>query len=258
MNRKHQFHAAALTLWLAAVSALAGCVSTTTGAPASVADNSDAAGANFQLGIRYFRNGRYELARDRLILSTELDGTEALVWSTLGMTYERLDNMRLAEESHNKAIRLAPRNFDVQNAYAIFLCNQRRFDDAKRQFDRSISASTNDNPEIMATNAGVCLSQAADYEAAESYFRQALEAKPSHAEALIQMAALKHRTGDNLGARAFLQRYRAQHPSTAPVLYLCVLIEQDLGDKRAQAACENELLRDHPSSPEARQILNSP
>ncbi|MEO1201834.1 MAG: tetratricopeptide repeat protein, partial [Pseudomonadota bacterium] len=201
MNRRQIHPSVAFCLCLAALTALAGCVSTTTGG-APAADNSDAAGANFQLGIRYFRNGRYELARDRLILSTELDGTEALVWSTLGMTYERLDNMRLAEESHNKAIRLAPRNFDVQNAYAIFLCNQRRFDDAKRQFDRSISASTNDNPEIMATNAGVCLTQEPDYAAAESYFRQALDAKPSHAEALIQMAALKHRTGDNLSARA--------------------------------------------------------
>lgn len=241
-------------VWLATAT---GCVSTTTGAPSPEADNSDAAGANFQLGIRYFRNEKYELARDRLILSTELDGTEALVWSTLGMTYERLDNMRLAEESHNKAVRLAPRNFDVQNAYAIFLCNQGRFDDARKQFDRSINAPTNDNPEIMATNAGVCLSQRPDYAAAESYFRQALDAKPSHAEALLQMARLKHRTGDNLGARAFLQRYRAQHPTTAGVLYLCVLIEKDLGDESAQTACETELLRDHPRSAEARQILAS-
>ena len=113
-----------------------------------------------------------------------------------------------------------------------------------KQFDRSINSPTNDNPEIMATNAGVCLSQKPDFVAAESYFRQALDAKPSHAEALLQMAALKHRTGDNFGARAFLQRYRAQHPTTPGVLYLCVLIEKDLGDDSAQTACENELLRE--------------
>lgn len=256
MNRRQRFQPGVAVLCLAAFVALTGCVSTTTGG-APAADPSDAAGANHQLGIRYFRNGRYELARDRLILSTELDGTDALVWSTLGMTYERLDNMRLAEESHDKAVRLAPRDFNVLNAYAIFLCNQRRYGDAKRQFDRSIAASTNDNPEIMATNAGVCLTQEPDYAAAEAYFRQALDAKPSHAEALIQMAALKHRTGDNLSARAFLQRFRAQHPTTAGVLYLCVLIEDDLGDKRAQTECENELIREYPASPEARQVLDS-
>ena len=242
---------------LAAALALAGCISTTTGTPAPSADNKDAAGANFQLGVRYFRNGRYELARDRLILSTELDGTEALVWSTLGMTYERLDNLRLAEESHDKAIRLAPRNFDVQNAYAVFLCNQRRFDDARKQFDRAINARTNDNPEIMATNAGVCLSQEPDYDAAETYFRMALDARPSHGEALLQMAPLKHRTGDNFSARAFIQRYRAQHPTTPGVLYLCVLVEDELGDETAKAQCAAELLRDHADSAEARQYMAS-
>ena len=237
---------------LLGVMLVAGCISTTTGTPAPAADNSDAAGANFQFVIDLVF-----ITDLRLILSTELDGTEALVWSTLGMTYERLDNMRLAEESHDKAVRLAPKDFDVQNAYAIFLCNQRRFDDARKQFDRSIKAPTNDNPEIMATNAGVCMTQAPDYAAAEAYFREALDAKPSHAEALIQMAALKHSTGDNLSARAFLQRFRAQHPTTAGVLYLCVLVEKDLGDKSAQAACENELLRSFPRSPEARQVLSS-
>lgn len=257
MNLSNRIRALSLVALLLPLVLVVGCVSTTTGAPKPEADNSDAAGANFQLGIRYFRNGKYELARDRLILSTELDGKEALVWSTLGMTYERLDNMRLAEESHDTAVRLAPRNFDVQNAYAIFLCNQGRYDDAKKQFDRSIKAPTNDNPEIMATNAGVCMAQAPDYAAAETYFREALDAKPSHAEALIQMAAIKHRTGDNLSARAFLQRYRAQHPTTSGVLYLCVLIEKALDDKSAQAECENELLRDYPRSPEARQVLSS-
>ncbi|MDJ0940972.1 MAG: type IV pilus biogenesis/stability protein PilW [Woeseiaceae bacterium] len=234
---------------------LAGCISTTTGTPEPVADDSDAAGANFQLGIRYFQNGKFELARDRLILSTELDGTEPLVWSTLGMTYERLENPRLAEESHARAARLGPRNFDVQNAYAVFLCNQRRFDDARRQFDKSIRASTNDNPEVMMTNAGVCMSQEPDYDAAEEYFRQALERRPSHAEALLQMAVLKHRTDDDLRARAFLQRYRAQHPTSAGVLYLCVLIERNLGDESARTDCANELLRDFPDSVEAQQLM---
>ena len=246
-----------MPLLLVAVFVLAGCVSTTTGAPKPVADNKDAAGANFQLGIRYFRAGRYELARDRLILSTELDGTEALVWSTLGMTYERLDNLRLAEESHNKAVRIDSRNFDVQNAYAVFLCNQRRYDDAQKHFDRAISSPTNDNPEIMATNAGVCMSQEPNFPAAEEYFRQALEARPSHAEALIQMSVLKHRMGDNLSARAFLQRYRSLHPVSPAVLYLCTLVEGELGDEDAKATCAAELLRDFGDSPEALQYRQS-
>jgi type IV pilus assembly protein PilF len=234
--------------------ASAACVSTTTGSTLPEPDVADAATANFQLGVRYFQNGNYELARDRLEQSIELDSKRAVVWSTLGVTYEMLGNMRLAEESHDKAIRLEPRNFDVQNAYAVFLCRQKRYDDAEAQLDRSIKASTNDNPEIMLTNAGVCMMQKPDYVKAEEYFRQALERRSTYSEALLQMAVLKHSVGDDLGARAFLQRYRTSNKDSASVLYLCAIIEEELGDKRARAECADRLLDDFPRSAEAKKL----
>ena len=240
---------------LAACLMLSACVSTTSGPPSPEADDADAAGVNFQLGTRYFQNENYELARDRLLLSIELDPRRPLVWSTLGATYEMLGNERLAEDAYDRAVRLAPRNFDVQNSYAVFLCRQQRYDDAAQQFERAVRAATNDNPEVMLTNAGVCLAQKPDFELAEDYFRRALEARPTHGEALLQLALLKHQTGDDLRARAFLQRYRSAHPTDSAVLYLCVLIETVLEDDRARTECANELLRDHPESPEARQFL---
>lgn len=238
-----------------ALLAVAGCVSTTTGSISSESNDADAAGVNFQLGVRYFQQGSYELARDRLLQSIKLDPKRAIVWSTLATTYEQLDNLRLAEESHDKAVRLAPRNFDVQNGYAVFLCRQQRYDDAEQQFDKSVRAVTNDNPEVMLTNAGVCMMQKPEYEKAEEYFRRALERRPTHGEALLQMSLLKHATDDDLQARAFLQRYRSIFPSNSGVLYLCVLIEEKLGDERARTECANELLRDFPKSAEARKLL---
>ncbi len=233
---------------------LAGCVSTTTGSPTPEADKEDAATANFQLGVRYFQNGNYDLARNRLELSLKIDPKRAVVWSTLGATYEMLGNLRLAEEAHDKAIRLAPKDFDVQNAYAVFLCRQQRYDDAELQLDRSIKAATNDNPEVMMTNAGICMMQKPDYAKAEEYFRQALERRPTHAEALLQMAVLEHATGEDLSARAFLQRYRSTSKDSAGVLYLCALIEAKLGDERARAACAAQLMRDFPKSAEAKKL----
>ncbi len=242
---------------VAACLLLAGCVTTTSGPPKTEANDKDAAAVNFQLGIQYFGRGNYELARDRLILSTELDPSRAIVWSTLATTYEQLGNLRLAEESHSKALKAGPRDFDVQNRYALFLCGQRRFDEAEKQFERSISAVTNDNSELVMTNAGVCLSQKPDYPKAESYFRRALERRPNHGEALLQMALLKHQIGADLNARAFLQRYQGLFPTSAGALYLCVLIEDKLGDNTAKTECTNELLQDFPDSPESRLVLGN-
>jgi len=235
---------------------LGACISTTTGPPKSERDDKDAAAIYFQLGIQYFSRGNYELSRERLLLSVNLDPSRAIVWSTLATTYEQLGNLRLAEESHDKALGTGPRNFDVQNRYAVFLCRQRRFDDAEKQFERSISARTNDFPELMMTNAGVCMLQKSDYAKAESYFRRALERRSNHPEALLQMALLKHQTADDLTARAFLQRYRIANPASPGVLYLCVLIEDVLGDQKASRECTTELLRDFPGSEESKRILS--
>jgi len=236
---------------------LSACVSTTTGTPKSVPNTEDAASLNFQLAIEYFQKGNYELARDRLILSTELDPKQPVVWSTLATTYEQLGNPRLAEEAHAKAQRVDSGNFDVQNSYAVFLCRQKRYDDAEKQFERSIGAATNDNPELMMTNAGVCFAQKPDYPKAESFFRRALERNPNYGEALLQMTLLKLRAEDFLGARAFMQRFRNANPPNPGILYLCVLIEAELGDERVRLECSNELLRDFPDSEESKRMLGN-
>jgi len=238
---------------------LAGCVQTTTvtGGMRPNADDADAADLNYQLGARYYRNGSYELARDRLLYSIELGPKNAVAHYTLALTYEALGNLRLATESYEKSIRIAPRDHEVLNAYAVFLCNQREFDDARRNFDRAAAVRTNDTAQITYTNAGVCMIQVPDHDQAEAYFRAALERKPDYGEALIQMASLKFTTGAHLNARAFLQRYLSTNPPSPDVLYLGVQIEDALGDERAKTEYSNRILREFPRSRQARLVLGS-
>ena len=239
---------------------LAGCVTTTTttnSAPQPDADKGDAADLNYQLGARYYRNGNYELARDRLLGSIELNPKNAVAHYTLALTYEKLENLRLATDSYEKAVKIAPRDFNVQNAYAVFLCNYREFDAAREQFDRAIKVIENDNSESTMTNAGVCMMQKPDHALAESYFRQALARKPNYGEALLQLSVLKFSTEDYLGARAFLQRYLGSNVPSAGVLYLGVRIEEALGDDRARTEYSDQILREFPASAEARKILES-
>ncbi len=201
---------------------LAGCVQTTTvtGGVSPDADDADAAELNYQLGARYYRSGSYELARDRLLYSIELEPKNAIAHYTLALTYEKLDNVRLATESYEQAVRVAPRDYNVLNAYAVFHCRYGRFDVARKYFDRAIKVPENDTVQITMTNAGVCMMQKPDSEVAESYFRAALDRKPDYGEALIQMSLLKHSEGDHLSARAFLQRYLSSNIPTPDILLL--------------------------------------
>jgi type IV pilus assembly protein PilF len=245
------------SLLLAALLLVSGCVSTTTGPPKSDPDDKSAADLNYELGARYYRNGEYDLARDRLLLALELNPSNALAWSTLGLSYEALGNLRLAEDAYGKAVRAAPKDFQIQDNYAVFLCRRGKHDEAKKYFDRAINAPTNDYAERTMTNAGVCMMQKPDYPSAEKYLRSALERRTNHPEALVQMSVLFFNTEDYLRARAFLQRYMDTNPAAAPILYHAIQIEQKLGDDSARRNYTNQLLREFPDSPEAKRIRQS-
>lgn len=232
----------------------AACVSTTTGDVPPETSAREAAQNYYRLGVRYYRNGNYEFARDRLERAVELDPRHAKAHSTLALTYVELDNMRLASEHFERSVRLASSDVDVRNAYAVFLCQRRRFDEAREQFERALRLPENDDPEIVLTNAGVCMSQKPDAELAEEYFRRALEEKPGYGEALLQLSLLKRGEGDHLAARAFLQRYLSRNTATPTVLYLLVEVEKALGDQRASGEYAMRLLREFPESPEAEHL----
>ena len=96
---------------------MTGCVSsTTTGTLERESDDDGAAETNYTLGARYYQNQSYDLARDRLQRAIKLDPKMAKAYMMLGMTYEALDNQRLATDSYEKAVKAAPSDFGIQNA----------------------------------------------------------------------------------------------------------------------------------------------
>lgn len=236
---------------------LAGCISTTTGTAPPEADESDAAELNYTLGARYYNSGKYELARDRLLLSIELNPDRAIAHSTLALTYEALGNERLARESYKAALKAEPRNLDVQNTYAVYLCRQKDFDGAKKYFERAASHPENDNAEVTLTNAGMCMGEKPDYAASEAFFREALERRSEYPDALLQLCLLKYRQQEYLVSRAFLQRFMSVSETTAGVLYLAAQIEEKLGNDRGRTEYVNQLLKDFPESDQAKRVLES-
>lgn len=236
---------------------LTGCVSTTDGAverPKPTSD--DAAESLYALGAQYYKNGEYELARDRLKQSLDFEPGQPLAWTALALTYEALGNERLADDSYREAVRVAPRDFNVLNTYAVYLCRQGNFKDAKRYFDRAIDAPTNDYAEITLTNAGVCMMEEPDYAQAEAYLREALARNRNYAEALLQMARLQLLVDENFSARAFIQRYFAVAPPSAQSLRIAWEVESRLGDDRARDQYYAQLLKDFPDSRETRDVAS--
>jgi type IV pilus assembly protein PilF len=222
------------------------------GKPSSEAD---AAVANMNLGAGYLRQGRPELAIERLLRALRQDPRLVLAHSTIALAYDQLGSFEDAEEHYRRATQLEPGNSEAANAYAVFLCNrQKRWSDAEPYFKRAVDNPRYTTPAVALTNAGVCALDAGDRAKAEENFRAALTKDPMSAAALSNMLEMSYQDKNYLQARAFLQRYMAARPATAPILWMCFNIEQQLENRDAANRCASQLREGFPGSPEVAEL----
>ena len=231
---------------------LTACV-TTGPPPLNKANPKEAARLNTQLGIEYLRDGRFDLAREKLERAIEQDSRNSVAHSFLAFLHSRSGETKLAERHFQRALSLDNENPDTLSNFGIFLCGQGRREEAEQYFIRAANAPQYTRAAAAYTNAGVCLLQHAP-ERAEFYLREALRTNPEFGGALAQMASLSLRRGDYLRARAFLQRYEAGSPHIAETLWIGVQTERELGDEEAAERYARMLRENVPESDEAQQL----
>lgn len=234
------------------VLALAACASS--GPATQRASNNDAAIANMNLGAGYLQQGNTTLAIDRLQRALALDPRLVQAHSTLAVAYDQIGSLGDAETHYLRATELAPSDGSAANAYAVFLCRQSRYADAAPFFRRAASDGSYTTPEVALTNAGVCARDAGQPEAAAENFRAALVRNPNYGEALLNMLELSYEQRNFLQARAFVQRYLAALPATAPVLWLCFNVERELENADAADRCAAQLRSGFRGSSELAQL----
>ncbi|BBA35155.1 putative type IV pilus biogenesis protein PilF [Methylocaldum marinum] len=186
-----------------------------------------------RMGIQYMEAGNYDTALQDLIKATELDEGNSEAYNALAVLYQRLDQPADAERQFKKALSANSENFGVRNNYGRFLCEHGRHDEAMDQFRKVIASKAYHSPWVALTNAGICARSAGRKGEAEEYLRKALEYDPRFAPALIEMAELSRASGENLSARAFLERYHAVAAPNPRSLLVGVEAEAALGNFRA-------------------------
>jgi len=243
------------TAWLClALAASAACVSSG-GSISEPASGSEAAIANMNLGAGYLRQGNTTLAIDRLQRALAQDPNLVQAHTTLAVAYNQIGSFDDAEEHFRRATQINASDGNAANAYAAFLCERgNRWTEAEPYFRRAAADTKYGTPEVALTNAGLCARDAGDLAAAEENFRAALMRNPRYADALLNMMELTYQRGENLQARAFVQRYLGVRPATAPVLLTCVNVERALDNATAADRCASQLRNGFPGSPELAQL----
>lgn len=212
---------------------------------------------NLDLAVDYLRKGNLAQAKEKLDRSLEQNPRNAGAHSIAGMLYTRLKDMDKADSHYQRAVSLAPDNAEYKNNYAVFLCQQNRFERGEKL---ALQAATNllyKTRELAYLNAGTCARSRGDAASAEKHFREALKVRPRFGEALYQLAEIEFEQKNYLSARGFLERYMEVGRTTPATLWLGVRIERGLGNSAVAQHYANRLRAEYPNSNQAKELVDA-
>ncbi len=243
--------AAVALLALLAAAGLDGCSSQ----PSTAAKNkTNASDYNTQLGIAYLRQGDIPLAKEKLDRALKENPSNPAVHGARAMLFDRMGDPAQADREFKTALSLAPDDPDVNNNYAVYLCQIGRTDEGVRRFELVARNALYRTPWVAYTNAGVCLRTAKRNAQALRNFQQALVIRPNFAEAAYQMGDLQFQDGHLTEARKSVDTYLGAFEETPDLLLLGVRIAKAQSDRVAAALYARKLRLDFPSSAQAKAL----
>lgn len=221
------------------------------------ADMKKAADFNATLGLRYMQQGRNDLALEKLTKAVKQDPDSAASHHYLAELYRRLGENDKAEDEFEEALDLDPDNSAIHNNFGVFLCGQKRMDDAEKHFLAVLKNPVYHAPDQVYENMGTCLYNKPDLVKAEMYLRKALQINPKRPQALLTMAEISFNEKNYISTRAFLQRFNEISKPTPKSLWLRIRTERILGDRDAVASSAMLLKGKFPAAEETQLYLDS-
>jgi type IV pilus assembly protein PilF len=213
---------------------------------------------NARLAMEYLKRDQLKVAQEKIEKALAQNPRDVNVQLSAGLVYERLRENRTAEKHFRQAVKVAPDSPEAQNALGAYFCRNKQQAKGEEMFVKAANNPLYRTPFVAYTNAGVCARSAGQLERAERYLRQALTAQVDYPETYAQLAGVLHERGNNLHARAFVERYLAVAPATADMLLLGYNIEVAMKDQSAAAGFRSRLEKEFPDSEQARRVASQP
>lgn len=216
------------------------------------ADVERRAKVRLELASAYFARGQAETALNEVkqALAARPDMPEAL--GLRGLIYAALGDNRQAEDSFQRALSLAPRDGDMRHNYGWFLCQQRRYADADREFDTAMAQPQYRNGARTMLAKGVCDAREGRWADAEAALYRSFQLDPANPATSYNLADALYRRGSYERARFYIQRVNAvTEQSSAATLWLAARIERRLGNPSGAHDIGRQLRDRFPQSPEA-------
>lgn len=252
---------------LAVLAVLAGCTTTTTTTSTGPAGDTEArpgrlaaadkgdperrAKVRLELASAYLSRGQFDTALEeaRQALAAKPDWPDA--YSLLALIYASQGDNRQAEQSFQRALQLSPQDGNLMHNYGWYLCQQRRFADADRQFQSALAQPQYRDLARTLMAAGVCQARDNRMAEAERSLARAFELEPANPAVAYNLSDLLYRRGDYERARFYVSRVNAVPDYTnAQSLWLAARIEKRAGNASGLEDAARKLRDRFPQSPE--------
>ena len=243
-------------LWLAI---LAGCaatqpvqepVSESSTIVGDVGDPRNRARIHTELAALYYSRGNMAVALEELRVAAAADPGYAQAHSVFGLVYMELRENSLAQQSFERALRIAPNDSDINHNYAWFLCQTQRENESVRYFLQAIRNPLYPSAWKSYSAAGQCALKKNNVKDAEEFFQRALKLEPDEPMSLLQLGEIRFRQGALEESRKMVSRFNKLVQPTAESLWLAVRVERKLGERVAESSFANQLRRRFPGSRE--------
>ena len=221
------------------------------GAQDKQSDREKAAAVNAELAITYMKQDNLRAAREKVDKALEQNPRSVEAQMAAGFVYDRLGEDRKAGAHFEQAVKLAGKdNPEALNNAAVFQCRKGSKKRGEELFLQAAASPLYRTPEVAFANAGHCARDDGRPKDAERYYRQALARRPDMPDPLLALAGLLHEAGNDMQARAFVQRYHEAAPATPQSVWLGYLVETGAGDATAAEEYARRLRMEFPTSAE--------
>jgi len=195
-----------------------------TAEPPGPTQDEKASAVNVQLGIGYLQQNNLELASEKLNKALRQDPNSAPAHNAYAILQERLRQNDKAEFHYKEATKLDPTDSQSANNYGTFLCRNGRERESEKYFLQALDNPLYSTPEFAYTNAAVCLLKIGESSKAKEYLRKALAFKSDFAPALVAMGGLLYEEQDFENAQIYIDRFHLLAPPSARSLSLSIRI----------------------------------
>lgn len=180
-----------------------------------------------ELAGAYFGQGQHATALDEVKRALTVDPQHVPALSLRGMIYAAMSEYELAEASLREALRLKPDDADTLHNHGWFLCQRRRFDEARRQFEAAMAVPQYRGQARTLLAAGLCEARAGELQTAQIILQRSFDLEPGNPATSFNLAEVMMRRGELERAFYHVQRLNQTPELVRPeTLWLAIRIQQ--------------------------------